>query len=83
MNYPKRVNRKRRKKQKEATQADGMTVVGGMVTLPGSDKPTRYYPKSVLVFKPGTAAVVDVVKVEQGTPVDELPPVAPPCEARA
>lgn len=83
MNYPKRVNRKRRKKQKIETREGGMTVVAGMVTLPGSDKPTRYYPKRVLQFKPGTAGVVGIVEVEHGTAVDELPPIAPPCEARA
>jgi hypothetical protein len=83
MNYPKKVNRKRRQKQKAETLNGGMTVVAGMVTLPGSDKPTRYYPKRVLQFKPGTAAVVGVSLVMQDTAVEELPPLAPPCEARA
>lgn len=81
MNYPKKVNRKRRKKQSAATEEHGLVKIEGVVTLDG--KATTYYPKQVLKFKRGTAAVIGVHEVERLTKLEDLPPLAPKCEARA
>lgn len=81
MNYPKKINQMRRRKQDEATESDGMVKVDGIVTLAG--KATTYYPRTVLTFKPGTAAVTGSITVERMTKVNDLPPMCPQCEARA
>ena len=81
MNYPKKVNRLRRKKQREATKRDGMVKVNGIIMLDG--KATTYHPKTVLVFKLGSVKVINTITVERLAEPGSLPEMCPRCEGRA
>ncbi len=78
MNYEKKIMRKRRRQQADATSQHGMVKIEGTVEIDG--KTTTYYPRNVLRFKPGSAAVEQVIVTEHGTKAEDLPPLCPPVE---